>query len=72
MGEVPWLVENTSGSGESVSMAIAVPGGLLLTLMRNSPRAPDRGLAMALVSWRMGYPHSKIVDWIHRTFKVTE
>lgn len=69
---MPWLVENTSGSGEPVSMAIAVPGGLLLPLIRNSPRAPVRGLATAVLSRRMGYPQAKIVDWIHRTFKVTE
>jgi His/Glu/Gln/Arg/opine family amino acid ABC transporter permease subunit len=28
--------------------------------------------AMAVIYWLLGYPQAKLVDWIHRRFKVTE
>ena len=28
--------------------------------------------AMAVIYWLMGYPQAKIVDWLHRRYKVTE
>ena len=28
--------------------------------------------AMAALYWLMGYPQAKLVDWIHRRFKVAE
>ena len=28
--------------------------------------------AMAVIYWLMGYPQAKIVDWIHRRYKVVE
>jgi His/Glu/Gln/Arg/opine family amino acid ABC transporter permease subunit len=28
--------------------------------------------AMAVLYWMMGYPQAKIVDWVHRRYKVTE
>ena len=28
--------------------------------------------AMAVLYWLMGYPQAKIVDWIHRRWKVVE
>jgi polar amino acid transport system permease protein len=28
--------------------------------------------AMAVIYWIMGYPQAKLVDWVHRRFKVTE
>jgi glutamine transport system permease protein len=28
--------------------------------------------AMAVIYWFMGYPQAKIVDWIHRRYKVVE
>ena len=28
--------------------------------------------AMAALYWLMGYPQAKLVDWIHRRFKVVE
>ena len=28
--------------------------------------------AMAVLYWLLGYPQAKLVDWIHRRFKVTE
>jgi polar amino acid transport system permease protein len=28
--------------------------------------------AMAVIYWLMGYPQAKLVDWIHRRFKVAE
>jgi ABC-type amino acid transport system permease subunit len=28
--------------------------------------------AMALFYWLMGYPQAKLVDWIHRRYKVAE
>jgi hypothetical protein len=27
---------------------------------------------MAAIYWLLGYPQAKLVDWIHRRFKVTE
>ena len=28
--------------------------------------------AMAAIYWLMGYPQAKLVDWIHRRYKVVE
>jgi polar amino acid transport system permease protein len=28
--------------------------------------------AMAAIYWLMGYPQAKLVDWLHRRFKVVE
>jgi ABC-type amino acid transport system permease subunit len=28
--------------------------------------------AMAALYWLLGYPQAKLVDWIHRRFKVVE
>ena len=28
--------------------------------------------AMAAIYWLMGYPQAKLVDWIHRRYKVAE
>jgi len=28
--------------------------------------------AMAAIYWLMGYPQAKIVDWVHRRYKVAE
>lgn len=47
-----------------VTMVIAVPGGLLLTLMRGSPRAPVRGLATAFVEFFRSTPLMLQVYWV--------
>ena len=53
-------------------IAVADLSYVALRLRAETYRILEILSAMAALYWLMGYPQAKLVDWIHRRFKVTE
>jgi His/Glu/Gln/Arg/opine family amino acid ABC transporter permease subunit len=53
-------------------IAVADLSYVALRLRAETYRILEVLTAMAALYWLMGYPHAKLVDWIHRRFKVVE
>ena len=53
-------------------IAVADLSYVALRLRAESYRILEVLTAMAALYWLMGYPQAKLVDWIHRRWKVTE
>jgi glutamine transport system permease protein len=53
-------------------IAVADLSYVAFKLRADSYRILEVLTAMAVIYWLLGYPQAKLVDWIHRRFKVTE
>ena len=53
-------------------IAVGELAHVALQIRSQSFRVLEMLTAMAVIYWLMGYPQAKLVDWIHRRFKVVE
>lgn len=53
-------------------IAVAELSYVALTIRAETYRILEVLTALAAIYWLMGYPQAKLVDWIHRRFKVAE
>ncbi len=53
-------------------IAVADLSYVALRLRAETYRILEILTAMAVLYWLMGYPQAKLVDWVHRRFRVVE
>jgi polar amino acid transport system permease protein len=53
-------------------IAVSSPPYVALQLRAQTYRILEVLTAMAAIYWLMGYPQAKLVDWLHRRYKVVE